>query len=93
MRVKGSDAVIRFTETGSGLVAGRHGGGTLQGFGIAGSDGKFVWAQARIEGNTVVVHSDEVPHPVSVRYNWADNPPGNLYNKEGLPASGFRTDK
>lgn len=94
MRIKGSDAVIRFTETGSGLAAGRHGGGgALQGFGIAGSDGKFVWAQARIEGNTVVVHSDEVPHPVSVRYNWADNPPGNLYNKEGLPASGFRTDK
>ena len=94
MRVKGSNAIIRFTETGSGLVTGRHGGtDALQGFGIAGSDGKFVWAQARIEGNTVVVHSNEVPHPVAVRYNWADNPPGNLYNKEGLPASGFRTDK
>ena len=60
---------------------------------IAGSDKKFVWAKAKIEGDKLVVWSDEVPHPQYVRYAWADNPDGaNLYNKEGLPASPFRTD-
>lgn len=64
----------------------------LVGFGIAGADQKFVWAKAHIEGNTVVVACDSVAHPVAVRYNWADNPAGNLYNQAGLPASPFRTD-
>jgi sialate O-acetylesterase len=62
-------------------------------FAIAGSDHKFVWAEARIEGDSVVVRSPEVPHPVAARYCWADNPVGcNLYNSAGLPAVPFRTD-
>jgi sialate O-acetylesterase len=66
--------------------------GPLKGFAIAGSDRKFVWAQAEIKGSTVVVSSDAVAEPVAVRYAWADNPVCNLYNKSGLPASPFRTD-
>lgn len=63
-------------------------------FSIAGADKKFVWAHAMIKDNKVIVWSDEVANPVAVRYAWADNPEGaNLYNKEGLPASPFRTDK
>lgn len=60
--------------------------------GIAGADKKFVWANAKIEGNHVIVWNDDVKSPVAVRYAWADNPEGaNLYNKDGLPASSFRT--
>ncbi|HEX8235788.1 MAG TPA: sialate O-acetylesterase [Abditibacteriaceae bacterium] len=65
---------------------------TLQGFAIAGADKKFVWANARIEGNTVVVSSPQVKQPVAVRYAWANNPVANLYNAAGLPALPFRTD-
>ena len=64
----------------------------LKGFAIAGEDKKFVWADARIEGEKVIVHSDQVPKPVAVRYAWADNPDCNLMNKASLPASPFRTD-
>ena len=64
----------------------------LTGFAVAGADNKFVWANSVIDGNSVVVNSDAVPAPVSVRYAWADNPACNLYNKEGLPAMPFRTD-
>jgi len=64
----------------------------LQGFAIAGADHKYVWANASIDGNSLVVSSDAVPSPVTVRYAWADNPACNLYNKEGLPAAPFRTD-
>jgi len=64
----------------------------LEGFGIAGADQKFVWADAKIEGDSVVVSSAAVAHPVAVRYDWADNPAGNLYNGADLPASPFRTD-
>lgn len=64
----------------------------LQGFAIAGADRKFHWAKARIEGNSIVVWSDDVPMPLAVRYAWADNPEANLYNGENLPASPFRTD-
>jgi sialate O-acetylesterase len=68
------------------------GGEELRHFAIAGPDRQFAWAEAWIEGNKVVVQSDKVPHPVAVRYAWADNPSGaNLYNKEGLPASPFQT--
>jgi sialate O-acetylesterase len=62
------------------------------GFAIAGADERFVWAEARVEGETVVVSSPDVPRPVAVRYGWADNPEVNLYNGAGLPASPFRTD-
>jgi sialate O-acetylesterase len=64
----------------------------LQGFAIAGADKKFVWADARIEGNTVVVSSPQVRQPVAVRYAWANNPVATLYNAAGLPALPFRTD-
>ena len=89
--VEGNKIIVRFTSIGSGLWV--KGGGGLQQFAIAGEDKKFVWADARISGETVVVSSDEVPAPRYVRYAWADNPEGaNLYNQEGLPASPFRTD-
>jgi sialate O-acetylesterase len=90
MQIKGNKIIISFTHTGSGLVA--KGGGSLQYFAIAGAGNKFVWAHAEIENNKVIVWSDAVAHPVTVRYAWADNPQGaNLYNKEGLPASPFTT--
>ena len=90
MTVKGSQVRLRFKHIGGGLAAR---GGKLRGFAVAGKDRKFVWAEARIEKGAVVVWSDEIAKPVAVRYAWADNPDANLYNKEGLPASPFRTDK
>jgi sialate O-acetylesterase len=66
--------------------------GYVEGFTIAGADKKFVWAKARIEGNKVIVSSDLVDNPVAVRYGWANNPGGNLFNEEGLPVTPFRTD-
>ncbi|MEO8592148.1 MAG: sialate O-acetylesterase [Candidatus Solibacter sp.] len=66
-------------------------GGALKGFEVAGADKKFVAAEARIEGNTVVVSSSAVADPAFVRYDWDDAPEGNLYNSEGLPASPFRS--
>jgi len=74
---------------GTGLTAR---GGELKGFAICGEDRKFVWADAEIVGTSVVVSSPEVSNPVAVRYGWADCPVVNLWNKEGLPASPFRTD-
>lgn len=67
-------------------------GGPLKGFAISGADRKFVWADARIDGETVIVSSPAVLKPVAVRYGWADNPTANLANGAGLPASPFRTD-
>ena len=66
--------------------------GDLKGFAVAGSDQKFVWAEAQIEDGKVMVWSDKVAEPVSVRYGWASNPLCNLVNAAGLPASPFRTD-
>ncbi len=63
-----------------------------RGFALAGADRLWHWARARIEGDTVVVSSPEVPHPVAVRYAWADNPEATLQNRDGLPASPFRSD-
>lgn len=68
-------------------------GSELQGFTICDTTYHWVNAQARIEGATVVVRSDEVKHPVAVRYAWADHPVCNLYNQAGLPAFPFRTDR
>ncbi len=90
MNVRDSEIVLHFQHVGGGLVA--KGGEPLKGFAIAGEDHKFVWADARIEGETVVVSSAQVAKPVAVRYAWANNPVCNLYNKAGLPASPFRTD-
>jgi len=90
MKLEGSRIRIRFKHAGSGLEAR---GGELRGFAIAGADKRFHWANADIDGDTVVVSSPEVAAPVAVRYAWAGSPDCNLYNKEGLPASPFRTDK
>ncbi|WP_374163746.1 sialate O-acetylesterase [Arcticibacter sp. MXS-1] len=90
-RVEKDRIIVSFSSTGSGLKTSD--GEEPARFEIAGSDRKFVWARARIEGNTVVVWSEDIPQPAFVRYAWADNPFGaNLCNKEGLPASPFRTD-
>ena len=89
--IKGNCVEISFKNTGGGLVV--HNGGELGQFAIAGADKKFVWANATIEGDKVIVWNDKIAAPLYVRYAWADNPEGaNLYNKEGLPASPFRTD-
>jgi sialate O-acetylesterase len=93
MQVKEGKALLSFTSTGSGLVAKGDKYGYVKGFAIAGKDGRFVWAKAAIKGSQVIVSSEQVATPVAVRYAWADNPAdANLYNKEGLPASPFRTD-
>jgi sialate O-acetylesterase len=91
MTVEGNKVRIKFTHIGAGLVA--EDGGPVKMFIIAGADKKFVLADAAIDGDTVVVSSNQVPVPVAVRYAWFDNPTGfNLFNKDGLPASPFRTD-
>lgn len=90
MEQEGDAIRLTFDHVGGGLVT--PGDAPLQGFAVAGPDQRFVWADARIDGNTVVVSSDEIDDPVAVRYGWANNPAVNLYNAEGLPASPFRTD-
>jgi sialate O-acetylesterase len=89
MKIDDDKIVLSFEHVGGGLVAK---GGTLAGFSIAGEDRKFVPAEAEIRDNTVVVWSGKIPHPVAVRFGWANYPVVNLSNKEGLPASPFRTD-
>jgi sialate O-acetylesterase len=92
MKIQGSKIILTFTQIGGGLIA--KGDGQLKYFAIAGADKKFVWAQTKIENDKIIVWNDQVTNPVAVRYAWADNPQGsNLYNKEGLPASCFRTDE
>ncbi|MCI0522146.1 MAG: sialate O-acetylesterase [Bacteroidales bacterium] len=92
MQIAGDTIIISFSNKGSGLTV--KGGGELKHFSIAGEDKNFVWAEARIEGDKVIVWNKNVVSPAAVRYAWADNPAGaNLYNKEGLPASCFRTDQ
>jgi sialate O-acetylesterase len=88
MKIEGDTVRLTFDHA-AGMTAK---GGALQGFAIAGADKKFVWADARVEGNTVVVSSPQVKQPVAVRYAWANNPVANLYNLHGLPALPFRTD-
>lgn len=88
---KGNKIILSFSNTGSGLSV--RGNGELRGFAIASSDRKFVWANAKIENDKIVVWNDDIKDPSAVRYAWADNPVNaNLCNKEGLPASPFRTD-
>ena len=91
MTIEADQIRLHFTHTHGGLAAKD---GPLTRFQIAGSDKQFVWADAVIDGSTVVVSSKDVPSPVAVRYAWADNPQGcNLYNGQNLPASPFRTDR
>lgn len=87
---EGNHMRVSFDHAGLGLVAKD---GDLTRFQIAGEDKKFVWANAKIDYNEVIVSHPDVPDPVAVRYAWSDNPEGcNLYNEAGLPASPFRTD-
>ncbi len=90
MTVERDKVRLRFKHSNGGLLA--KGDKQLEGFAIAGQDRKFAWAEAKIEGDAVVVWSNAVPQPIAVRYAWADNPVCNLYNEAGLPASPFRTD-
>jgi sialate O-acetylesterase len=89
MKVEGNKIRLSFRHVDGGLKGKPH---PLTSFEIAGADRKFVAAQAKIEGKTVVVRSAKVAQPVAVRYAWADNPECSLYNKSGLPAVPFRTD-
>ncbi|MHC4390252.1 MAG: sialate O-acetylesterase [Planctomycetota bacterium] len=101
-KVEGGAIRVRFDHVGSGLIVGEKNGleptqptegGKLGRFAIAGADKKWHWAEAVIDGDNVVVRSAKVANPVAVRYAFTMNPAGaNLYNKEGLPASPFRTD-
>jgi sialate O-acetylesterase len=87
LKAEGSQLVISFDHVGGGLVCKDD---RLREFAVAGADGRFVWAQAVIRGDQVVVSSERVPQPTRVRYAWADNPDkANLYNREGLPAAPF----
>lgn len=90
--VEGNKIVVSFTDAGSGLIT--NDGEMPATFEIAGADKKFVCANTKIEGNKVIVWSDEISVPRYVRYAWSDNPVNpNLYNRELLPASPFRTDE
>ena len=89
-KIKGDKIILEFDNVGSGLVAK---GGELKEFAISGSNKKFVWANAKIKKNKIIVFNKSITKPVAIRYAWADNPDeANLYNKENLPASPFRTD-
>ena len=89
MKIEGSTIRVKFSHA-KGLMARD---GTLKWFTIAGADGKFVPAEAKIDGKTVVVSSPEISTPVAVRYAWVNFPGGgHLYNAAGLPAAQFRSD-
>jgi sialate O-acetylesterase len=102
IRREGSTLRVLFTDCPEGLMAASKNGieparetpgAKLQHFAIAGADHRFVWAEARIDGASVIVSSPAVPEPVAVRYAWCENPKGcNLYGKNGLPAAPFRSD-
>jgi sialate O-acetylesterase len=86
---EGNKARVWFDHLGKGLDV--HGGGVITGFEIADQAGKYVPAEAKIEGNTVLVWSANIAEPAAVRYAWADDPQCNLINKDNLPANPFRT--
>lgn len=88
--IHGNQVILEFSNAENGLMAK---GKQLKYFAIAGADKKFIWADAVIKNNKVIVSSALIKKPVAVRYAWADSPvEANLYNKEGLPAAPFRTD-
>ncbi len=103
LNIQGNKAVVKFDSVGGGLIVGRKDGrfpvyedtgAGLSRFAVAGADQKWYWADAKIVAkDTVEVSCDKVAQPVAVRYAWQANPLGcNLYSKEGLPATPFRTD-
>jgi sialate O-acetylesterase len=79
---------VTFRNAEGGLTSKKDG----KGFAIAGADGKFYWADAKIKGNSVSLSSTSVPNPIWVRYAWANNPEATIFNRAGLPAGPFRTD-
>ena len=90
----GGAARLKFTHAGGGLVAKDAENGGLKWFTVAGADGKFVPANAKIDGDVVIVTAAEVKEPKGVRYAWDKYPDGcNLYSKAGLPAAPFKTDR
>jgi sialate O-acetylesterase len=89
MKIEGKSIRLYFDHLGGGLLAK---GDKLTSFAIAGADKRFVWADAVIQGDTVLVSAPQVTQPVAVRYAWATTPVCSLFNKAGLPASPFRTD-
>jgi len=96
MEVEGSKIRLNFDHVGAGLCRRVTENvpypSALVDFQIAGHGRTWHWADAKIDGDTVVVSSDRVRYPVAVRYGWAINPVCNLFNKDGLPATPFRTD-
>jgi sialate O-acetylesterase len=89
-KVEGKQIRLTLGNTENGLKSAD--GAALTGFAIAGADKKFYWAKATIQGNQIVVSSDQVANPVAVRYAWGNNPVANMTSNDGLPASPFRTD-
>lgn len=90
-KIKGNQVILDFRNTGTGLLAKN---GPLKLFAVAGTDKKFYWAEAVIKGKQIIVTCKQVSAPVAVRYAWANSPvDANLYNKDGFPASPFRTDQ
>ncbi|HVE15919.1 MAG TPA: sialate O-acetylesterase [Chthoniobacterales bacterium] len=89
MKIEGNRVRVSFDNVNGSLKAR---GPVLKGFALAGADGKFVWGDAKIDGATVVVSSPQIATPAMVRYDWADNPIGNLYDGADLPAAPFRSD-
>jgi sialate O-acetylesterase len=87
---EGNQAIVTFDHIGKGLET--KDGAVLRGFALAGVDQRFFWAEGKIQDNTVILSSKSVEHPVAVRYGWANNPIGNLYNSAGLPTFPFRSD-
>ena len=90
IRANGDAVEVTFDHVGGGLVAKDK---DLKGFAIAGADGVFHWADASIDGSRIVCRSSAVEQPVELRYNWASNPIGALFNEDGLPAGPFKWKK
>jgi len=92
VKIEGEKMVLTFNHVGSGLVV--RDGEEPAGFAIAGSDGRFEWAVAELNNNTIILTNKAIPSPKYVRYAWANNPiQANIYNKEGFPMGPFRTDE
>ncbi|WP_432221126.1 sialate O-acetylesterase [Flavobacterium sp. TMP13] len=89
--IENNQIKIEFKNIGSGLLV-KDDKQEVKGFAIAGEDKVFYWAKGIQKGNTLLLYSESVKNPTEVRYNWANSPDGNIYNKEGLPAAPFRTD-
>jgi sialate O-acetylesterase len=87
---KGNQIILQMKNIDGGMKAR---GDALKGFAIAGADKKWAFANARIEGDKILLSHESIKAPLFVRYAWADNTVGNLFNGAGLPAGPFRTDK